>query len=319
MEQPLMFGAFACGRERKTGVPNIDLIWGWNFIVNEHAHAGVYLYTLIPTGTTPKAETIFEPIIGNGRLWELGPGVTGHYDLVRRGDHILSLYWEAVLAHQFKRIQVRSFDLENQGPFSRYMLLKEFDAKGNYDHTLINAIDFCTRATRVGGSVRFDGAVKLSYYYDRWGVDFGYNLYAKSPEKLRIVETLFPSEFNNRRLGIKGVQGVCDNLTATQSTAFTAGPADNPSPVIIDEITVRDLNGKTKTEFRPVADILNIKSGSLPHQLTHKFFFNIGYTALDTCWEPQWGLGFEYEIDGRKKLLNGLEQWGFWFKGTFSF
>lgn len=346
MEQPLMFGAFPCGRERRTGVAQIDLIWGYNFIVNEHAHAGIYAYTLIPTGTVPHAQNIFQPIIGNGRYWEFGPGITGHYDFVRSGYHILSLYWEAVLAHQFKRFQIRSYDLIGHGPFSRYMLLKEFDANNVYDNTLINAIDFCTRATRVGGSTRFDGAVKLSYYYDRWGIDLGYNLYAKSKEYLRVVDSLYPSEYNNRRLGVKGTQGVCYrvlqpstgriilqeplNSTSNRSTAYQAGPIDNPAaidvpddlkPITWDSPTTGNLI-IAQTSNPPIiidTDALDLKSGSLPHQLTHKFFFNIGYTALDTCWEPQWGIGFEYELDGRRKLLNGLDQWGFWFKGTFSF
>lgn len=359
MEQPLMFGAFPCGKLRKTAVANIDLIFGWNYIINEHAHSGVYLFTLIPTGTVPKSEVIFEPIVGNGNLWEIGPGITGHYDFLRKGNHILSFYWEAVLAHQFKRFQIRSYDLVGHGPFSRYMLLKEFNADGIYDDTLINAIDYCTRATRVGGSARFDGAVKLTYYYDRWGIDVGYNLYAKSPEKLCVVNDLFPSEYNNRRLGVKGTEGTCFrrfvpatgtiagtgdlNSTQNQATAFQGGPIDNPSainlpggevpitwdspttgnliraqdsnpPVIIDETMVNGVPVK-----RPITDVLDLKSGSLPHQLTHKIFVNIGYTALDRCWEPQWNLGFEYEWDGRRELLNGLNRWGIWFKGAFSF
>ena len=358
MEQPLMFGAFPCGRERRTHVASIELVFGWDFLRNERSHAGFYLSTIIPTGNKPKSKVIFEPIVGNGNLWELGPGITFHYDFVRQGNHILALYAEAVLAHQFRRFQIRSYDLRDHGPFSRYMLLKEFNANGVYDNSLINAIDFCTRATRVGGSARFDGAVKLSYYYDRWGLDVGYNLYAKSKERLRVRGDLYPSEYNNRRLGIKGTQGVCYrilpqspqnppgplNSTENQSTAYHSGPIDNPTaivlppgeipitwdspttgnliiaqnskpPVIIDEVVIRD----GRATDRNLNEVLDLRSGSLPHQLTHKFFFNIGYTALDTCWEPQWGIGFEYEVDGRKELLNGLNQWGIWFKGSFSY
>ncbi len=66
-------------------------------------------------------------------------------------------------------------------------------------------------------------------------------------------------------------------------------------------------------------DSLDIISGSSPHQLTHKFFAHLSYTAGDVPWEPQIGIGGEVEFDGRERLLAGLDQWGFWVKIACSF
>jgi len=347
LKQNLMFGAFPCGRVQKTALANIDLILGYNFIMNESSHLGVYVLTQVPTGNIPKSRIIFEPIVGNGRLWELGPGIWGHFDLIRSNYHSLGIWFEGVLTHQFKRFQIRSFDLIGHGPLSRYMLLKEFDKDNIYDGSLFNAVDFSTRATEVGGSVRLDFAVKATYYYDRWGVDIGYNVYARTKEKLRIENTLHPSDLNNRKLGIKGTEGVCfrvidketgelrrtSELNSTQNTAtiHQGGPVDNPqainlknpdnaaitwnSPTTGDLILAQQSNPPILIN----ASILDLTTGAVPHQLTHKVFGHLYYTALDRCWEPQFGIGGEAEFDGRKDIMSGLNQWGVWFKWAFSY
>ena len=94
MEQPLNFGAFPCGREQLTRVANVDVILGWNFVLQENAHAGVLFLTVVPTGNKPHSTIIFEPMVGNGNLWEIGPGISAHYDFVRKGYHVLSFYIE---------------------------------------------------------------------------------------------------------------------------------------------------------------------------------------------------------------------------------
>ena len=354
MDQNLMFGAFPCGRVQRTGVANIDLILGLNFLMNECSHAGIYLLTLIPTGNVPDGKIIFEPMIGNGRLWELGPGISAHVDLLRRGYHSMGIWFEGALTHQFPIFQVRSFDLIDRGPLSRYILLKEFGkgTQARFKDSLINAIDFSTRAVRVGGSVRLDAAVKLAYYYDRWGFDVGYNIYARSKERLRIENSLHPSDLNNREFGIKGTEGVCyqvvnrntgrlipprpgenRDLKSTQyfATIFAGAPVDNPVPVELrnenrEAITwnsplTGDLIQAVQSDppIKLTAANLDVISGAVPHQLTHKFFVHFDYTAMESCWEPQFGFGAEAEFDGRSEILSGLNQWGVWFKWALSY
>lgn len=347
LKQNLMFGAFPCGRVQKTGVANIDLILGYNFLMNESSHFGVFLLTLVPTGNLPNSKIIFEPIVGNGRLWELGPGVYGHFDIWRHNYHSLGIWFEGVLTHQFKAIQARSFDLIGHGPLSRYMLLKEFNANDVYRHNLFNAIDFSTRAVEVGGSVRLDAAVKLSYYYDRWGVDIGYNLYARTKEKLHLIPTLHPSDLNNRHFGLKGTEGAYYrilneltgeiigeavlNSTQNQATIHDGAAIDNPQPINLpnpnraaitwDSPTTGTL--KLAQQSNPplliTTDNLDITSGASPHQLTNKVFGHIYYTAIDCCWEPQFGIGGEAEFDGRKEIFSALNQWGVWFKWAIAY
>lgn len=349
MEQPFLFGKFPCGREQKTGVAELDFIVGYNVVADEASHAGLYLITVVPTGNKPESDIIFEPIVGNGRLWEIGPGISAHFDVIRSGLHILSFYINGYIAHQFKKIQKRSFDFIGRGPLSRYMLLKEFSLKDDafeYNGSLVNAIDFATRAVRVGGSAKVDIAAKMTYYYDRWGIDLGYNLYAKTKEKLRLEPDLSPSDLNNRRFGFKGTEGVCYKILNTSSGDIVGkvplnsvqqtarinrgGPVTNPKPIMLedgeepitwDSPTTPPL--KLAQASDPLVfvsiDSLDILSAAVPHQLTHKFFAHVSYTAGDIPCEPQVGIGGEIESDGRSRLLGALNQWGVWFKFTISY
>lgn len=346
MSQPLAFGTFPCGRVQKTAVSQIDCIVGYNWHVDEKSHSGIYLYASAPAGNAPQSEIVFEPIVGNGRLWEVGPGISGHTDLIRYGLHILSFSYNGSIAHQFKKFQRRSFDLIGHGPMSRYMLLKELDDEGTYTGSLLNAIDFSTRAVRVGGSVKLDAAMKLTYYYDYWGIDVGYNLYARTKEKLRLQKDFHPSDLNNRKFGIKGTEGAyyrildtqtgvvqdLEKLNAIQQQARInqGGPVSNPAPIVVpsddsaitwDSPTVQPLK-KAFSSSPPLIitiNTLDIQSGSVPHQLTHKFFAHLSYTAGNRPWEPQIGIGGEIEVDGRDHLLAALNQWGFWVKVAVSF
>ncbi len=348
MDQPISFGAFPCGRDMRSGIADIEFVLGLNVVANECGHFGLYLDTQIPFGNRPHSLTIFEPIFGNGNLWEVGTGITAHYDLFTRGYHKFAIYLEGVLNHMFKRWQIRSMDLIGNGPLSRYMLTKEFNSDGSYSNMMKNAIDFMTHDIRGGGSVKLDLAVKASYYYDRWGVDLGYNVYARSKEKLRLDVDLSPSDLNNRAFGLKGQEGdvafiydlatgqlTGDSVpllsTCSTSTIHAGGPVDNPidietppgtvaitynSSTNIDDLTVA-FNSDPEIILNP--GVFDIRTCAIPHQLTHKFFWHIEYTALHRAWEPQFGIGGEIEVDGRPSLVSSLNQWGVWLKGAIAF
>jgi len=340
MAQPMHFGAFSCGKQKKVGVAEIDFIAGYNFIADECSHLGIYLITAIPTGNFPQNEIIFEPLVGNGRLWEVGPGFSGHLDVIRHDDHVLTFEVNGYLTKQFQKTQIRSFDLYGYGPLSRYILLKEFTSDGVYTGNLIQGIDFCTRSVRVGDSVKGDLVAKLSYYCDRFGVDVGYNLYGRSGEHLRLQDDQFPSDINNKLFGIKGTEGTHYRLINSQTSAViatnklnsvqhnatiqTAGTVTNAEPIQTDAGTIaRTWNNQGAFQSVPprfiTLDTLDLSSGRIPRQLTHSFFAHVSYTAGDSLWEPQIGLGGKVEVDGYDYVFSSLNQWSIWVKISAAF
>ena len=211
MTEPWQAGKFSFCPRSKTGLADIDVSIGLNLLQNDCAHAGVFAVVVIPTGNRPKAHFIFEPIIGDGKHWHLGAGLSGHISLFpHRHDGCFNagIYFDGRIVNVFKTDQIRSFDFMNNGLLSRYLLLKEFDIDGNYSGRLINAINFTTRNCEVSVGAQVDFSAKLFARYGGWEIDIGYNFFQRESEKI-CLKTKCPCPLDARNFGIKGVEGVC--------------------------------------------------------------------------------------------------------------
>ena len=210
MTEPLQYGRMSSCTLTKTRLSDIHFAFGWNFFLDEDYHCGINLRAAAPTGNRPNGCYLFEPMIGNGKHWELGLGVTGSYIFWRdecHEDRSFGAYIDANITHLFRTCQCRSFDFCNR-PNSRYMLLEEMQTndsdiggakgditpscntiedvtKANYQYkgNLVHANKFSTLNIDVRIDVQADIAVKLAYVRDNWTFDLGYNLWARTGEK----------------------------------------------------------------------------------------------------------------------------------------
>ena len=347
MNSPFDFGKVPFSQRKRIGIADIDLIFGWNAILNDTYRFAIFLMTTIPGGNRPDSRIFFEPVVGAGKCWALGGGSEGYLNFIENEIHSFGFYYFVTINHYFKTFQIRSFDFENNGPLSRYLLLKQLNKSDEYNGNLLNAIDYATKAVRVGAIFNIDAAFKFSYFICNWGFDFGYNLWLKTHEHLTMVPRIFPSDLLHRKFGIKQTEGVCyrtldttsdqivggASLNSTQSTATISsiGRTDNPANIILppNEVAItwdsstnlNDLIIAHNSNPPALVSIcgLNCESAKVPRQLSHKFFVNLDYTCYDTPWEPEISVGGEVEFSGNKKLLATLSQWGIWFKGQFSF
>ena len=211
MKEVWKFGRFDFCPRSRTGLADIDAIAGWNFIESDCSHLGLFVLTVVPTGNRPSAKYIFEPIVGSGRHWELGGGLSGHismYPNTRDRAFNMGLYFEGNITHMFKTHQVRSFDFRENGLLSRYILLKEFNNDMVYNGNLINAINFATRNCDVSVRAKADASCKLTIGCNGWVADLGYNIYFRDCESI-CIKTDCPCLLDERHFGIKGVEGVC--------------------------------------------------------------------------------------------------------------
>ena len=198
MKTPLEYGRIDNCACTKTRLAEIDLSLGWNFVLEEDYHFGAFLYVAAPAGNRPCATRLFEPMVGNGKHWEFGGGISGSWIFWRDcecEEQYMGVWLEATIAHLFKACQRRSFDFCNK-PNSRYMLLEEMTkdnpneigdgtnfAKYVYKENLIPAINWSTFNVDVRIDVQADIALKLGYTRCNWNFDLGYNLWARTGEK----------------------------------------------------------------------------------------------------------------------------------------
>ena len=209
MTKQWQFGKFSFCPRSKTGIPDIDVILGWNLIHNDYAHAGFFGVIVIPTGTRPKGHYIFEPILGDGRHWKLGGGFSGHISLcedLSAQTFNTGIYIDARLVKAFKTDQIRSFDFINNGLLSRYILLKEYNTNDSYNGNMINAINFATRNCEVSIGLVADISAKLFIGGNGWDLDIGYNFFLREAETV-CIKTECPCPLDQKLLAIKGLEG----------------------------------------------------------------------------------------------------------------
>ncbi len=211
MQTPWCAGRFDfCGRG-KWALADIDLILGYNFINTDCYHFGAYLQMVLNTPPKPKDFYVFSPVVGNGGHFELGAGISSHWSIWSGEDQNLSVFLEGNITHMFNNEQCRLFDFCDNGPFSRYMLLKEYDTNGlvyNYNGSLISATCLANQKVNVKVDIKGDLSVKLAYRVCNWGFDVGYNIYGHSHETVQTKcydESCGPS----RILSPKGTSSVC--------------------------------------------------------------------------------------------------------------
>jgi len=205
MKEAIKFGRMTDCKMTKVRLADIHFSLGWNFKTDCDYHVGFFLHAAAPTGNRPRGCYLFEPIVGNGKHWELGGGLTSSYIFWRDcacPDRYMGLWLEATITHLFKTCQCRSFDFCNK-PNSRYMLLAQMgtndevviqgDVDGTltaasykYKNNLIPAINWSTFPVDVQISAQADIALKLGYVRDNWSFDLGYNLWARTGEKFCI-------------------------------------------------------------------------------------------------------------------------------------
>lgn len=317
MTNSLQFGK-VCGARTKGGLSDLLIILGYDVISNENGYASFNARLAAPTGSRPHSEYLFEPVIGNGKHWEFGLGFAGRGLIWEKdGWQKLNIFVETNFTHLFKARQCRSFDFCENGFGSRYTLLKEFDTDGNYNGSLLPAINVSTLSCNVSVALQFEFLFMFGYTHKGWVFDIGYNGWLRSHEKIDLLSCI-----ESNKYGFKGIQdtttilGDFDNTTQSSATLFgndlneQAQVADIDSPVFIS------------------TSDLNIQSAASPLVLTHKLFTHFGY-----AWKkgehdsiiPFFGGGFSVEFEGinvsnyEKPNNNTLSEWGFWLKGGINF
>ena len=289
----LLFGKVN-GAQAISGIANVEIVLGYDFICREDAHFGINVRVGAPTGSRTKGKFFFEPRVGNGKLWQCGIGFTGHTKIWEKdGDQQLGFFVDANFTHFCRGNEQRSFDFLPTGTqatqigfFSRYILAKEFNNNEMFDEKILPSINFTTLTCSVHVDIQMDAVLMFGYTYKDFLFDIGYNGWIRSREKVSLKECVPANRF-----GLKGVQFAIDpftqtasNITESTATIFETQPIvpDNPSPVFV---TTADLN---------------LRSAASPLLLTHKFFWHFAYafTNQQRRSVPFIGIGAEIEFEG---------------------
>lgn len=180
---------------------DLTLVVGYNFLDCDDYHFGAGAQVVAPTGNRPEGKYLFEPIVGNGKHWELGAYFTGHVTLWHCQDEDASFgfYIDASVTHLFNTRHRRTADL-NFRPLSRYMLAEKFTSPAvalsggatsagsvvptaQFAHEFSPIANLTTRDVQVSIGVQGDIAAQFTYVEGGWNWDLGYNFWGRSCER----------------------------------------------------------------------------------------------------------------------------------------
>jgi len=365
MSEPLAYGKIF-QRQIENRIAELRGVVGYNWTGDAY-HAGLNFRVSAPTGTRPEGEFLFEPIVGNGKHWEVGGGVTAHYDVWSCPEQVsdIGLYFDANVVHLCNASQKRSFDLINNGFGSRYMLVQEMANSSNnlflglggpastyqYRGFLAPAINYTTLNIRTSFGVQADLALTCAYHRRGLSVDFGYNFFGRSAEKLQCRE-LFPSNLYALKgdAQLYGFDAVAPStivpLAATQSGAtlqagqrggnanFANNNIDSPinaadSARLLKQLTTADAAtfGITQTNVNTSNPSVLLQDSDidtcgalLPGTFCQGLFFHISHVWRDEedIWKPFLGVGGEVEW-ANGDAPSTCSQWEIWLKGGIGF
>jgi len=287
-----------CGRAQ-TELADIHVDFGVHAHEGERYHVGLYARGVMPTGTKPNGEFLFEPIVGNGHFWELGGGVNGYAQLWRAPDRSqeVGLYLDGSITHLFSSHQQRVFDLKSHGLLSRYMLVTN---SATAPSSMTPAANITSAQVNVSIPMQIDLIALINYANDVFSWNCGYNFWARSCEKINCCDIV--------------TSNVCDNCSAVSGL-------DGITWMPYTDSTIKEL-GTSSLAPALSQDDLDLNS-SRTKGSSHKIFTSLNYSwiDIDDVVVPFLGIGAELELGKSESATANacctrvsLSQWGLWLR-----
>lgn len=308
------YGKFSTHRLKKTGVDDICMRLGYNFVRDEENLLGLYGLLFVPTGRGTRAKYVFEPLVGSKHVG-VGVGLIADYTFYECGSTSIDLMLDARYARFFKHHEVRSIDLYN-GDWSRYLLV----ASPSDPTTPLPGINFFTQKVNVNPRNMFEVWAALSFNYCNFRFEAGYDFWYRSKEKVSLAD---------KDLGV-GIYDIAYDPFLTCQISESCAKICQSVPTLpgapvsdLAFVTVKNsnaLNARAVTENNCAnlpCSYLNLNSAANPRALSSTVYGAIAYDCCLCCEYPVMiGVGGQYEFAHRKSALS---QYGVWLKTAISF
>ena len=97
--------------DSETGVADVYLKLGYDFVHDECYHAGINIGLTIPTGNEPKGKKVFEAIVGNGGHFGFGAGLDGAIKIWGEDNHTLRVVAAVDYRYLFEACEKRTLSI----------------------------------------------------------------------------------------------------------------------------------------------------------------------------------------------------------------
>jgi hypothetical protein len=294
---------------------DIPIMIGYDFCKSDANHLGMYLKFVIPTGTKidqSLLQYVLNPIIGNGRHFELGLGISAHMNVWACDSYSFGIFSDGYIDYMFGTSQTRTFDLKNQ-PMSRYTLVYELEGNQFDGYSVGNNMSAVGDINIYEGNVsgyRGEFLIDCIWKFQNWELGLGYEFVGQSKEKIQY--NIIPkgeksySYVGNILQNSFGVNVTDKNLTSAKID-FKAYDQTTKYPTVnffnlgnIGEVATINSNQNSIYSYGEGADIASANfllpdvknncSGLMSGQILNKLFCHIDYVWADYKWQPAIGI-----------------------------
>ncbi len=298
----------------KTGVADVELKIGYEWIQQDPFHLESYLGILIPSGNKPNSEYLFQPIVGHGHHWGIlfGNSLGIQIWANEATDRSLRMEYSSHTQYLFRNTQCRSVDLLCK-PWSRYIELyrdqEQAVVASNLSSTLQTnfatpGINILTMPIKVRPGFSHNMTTAGVFNTGGWQLEAGYNLYCRQSECLRLACPWIEGPAIKNHTGI----GLTNPVRDITGNARLENIVDNSA----NRIALQDY----KFNFIKEED-LDLVSASSPCVISHTVYGALGYQWDDMDYPFFLNAGGSYEFN--KGNNAGIERWAFWGKLGFSY
>ncbi len=196
-------GRIAVTCQTEIRLADLSFCLGYNFLVREAGFLGVAFKVTCPTGNIATADYMLEPIVGRGGAWGIGAEIGGMYRLWQNAfdTDSIDLWMQGEILHLIpaRKANMRSFDLKQNGPGSKYLLVQHYEPHyiqqqnnlayytvSEQPEILYSAIDITTLPVFSKIAVEGSFAVLFDYHHQEWNISLGLEVWGRSKEHLCI-------------------------------------------------------------------------------------------------------------------------------------
>lgn len=270
----------------KWGVADVEVRVGYNSARGESCDLNAYFGFVAPSGTKIdqcQAAYLFNSVIGNNHHWGIIYGTHFGYGLYECDNHELRMEMDMSSKYLFSNNQWRSFDLVQEGEWSRYLeVYSNVEAATAAEiagaplnvNAGTSGINVFTRSLRV--TPRFSTNINLGLNYSYRFIDFeaGYNLWLRQAEKVEFRRECcidFPLT-----VAVKDINGTGQtNLARTIKNDF-GGSATALADYALNVIQFSNLNLDSAAHPATLSNTIYGGVCFNSECLTIPFFFGVG-------------------------------------------
>lgn len=295
------FGKISPCALEKTAISDIEGRIGYDILREETCRCSSFLGIIFPTGNRPKAEYVFEPIVGRNKHWGVIWGSSFGFELWSNEKAEIDLVFDTNNNYLFEGDEIRSFDLIDK-QWSRYIPMFT-DSSATTTVPGINVLTRCLNI-RPRGLYQFNTA--FIFKYKRIAAEVGFHFFIRQSES---------GFLKNKWVEGPAIAGV--------NSASGADLADSMSLA-----TMRDWNYSLITQdfdhaalslnpannssvYKPITEAdLNIQSALHPSAISYAAYGSAAWSWDDYQYPTRFALGGAYQFATDNTAMTRYSVWG---------